>query len=365
MAIKGDKKLLGAYLLDILKKETDHNYAKTLEDIIEEISEKYDVHVDKRTIQRYIKMLKNCGYNIISEEYEKNNYHQKAYYINDEIVETFSDAEVRFIIDAIIFSKHINKKMAKHIINQFRVLYSNPLVESLKYINELKPDDEKKYINSNDMFLNIEILHDAIRRKQKIKISLMDCDDFERELKREKKKEEKQEDGNQKVKNEKVLKVYELYPFYMIPTNDIYFLIAYNENAKKGSEIYAIRIDHIKKIELIGSFTPTIKKKYNEFDINTFISEHPLMSYGDAIDCEFKYPSKRIIDVYDFFGIDVNVSGVKTKEYTSVKVKCTGWALKQWIGGHLEFIKDVKVKDLSFAKEMNAIIRNCTIVKCV
>ena len=37
MAIKGDKKLLGAYLLEILKKETDINYSKTIEDIIEEI----------------------------------------------------------------------------------------------------------------------------------------------------------------------------------------------------------------------------------------------------------------------------------------------------------------------------------------
>ena len=61
MAIKGDKKLLGAYLLEILKKETDINYSKTIEDIIEEISEKYDVKVDRRTIQRYLKMLKNCG----------------------------------------------------------------------------------------------------------------------------------------------------------------------------------------------------------------------------------------------------------------------------------------------------------------
>ena len=34
---------------------------------------------------------------------------QKAYYIKDEINETFTDAEVRYIIDAIIFSKHINK----------------------------------------------------------------------------------------------------------------------------------------------------------------------------------------------------------------------------------------------------------------
>lgn len=54
MAIKGDKKLLGAYILEILKKETDSDYAKTIEDIIEEIADKYDISVDKRTIQRYI-----------------------------------------------------------------------------------------------------------------------------------------------------------------------------------------------------------------------------------------------------------------------------------------------------------------------
>ena len=347
--MKGDKKLIGAYILDILKKETDENYAKTIEDIIEEIANKYYVSVNRRTIQRYIKMLKNCGYNIISEEYQKNNYHQKTYYINDEIKETFTDAEVRYIIDAIIFSKHINKKMAKHIISQFRDLYSNPLVESLKYINEIKPDDKNKYINSQDMFSNIEDIHDAIRRKQKIRICFMEYDDFEDELIRKKKKE----------KNKAEQKIYEIYPFYMIPSNDIYFLIGYNENAEKGREIYAMRIDHIKKIEIIGSFTPTIKKKYKEFDINKFISEHPIMSYGDIIECEFLYPFNRMVDVYDFFGIDVNVSIVnKVKGYVNIKTKTTGWALKIWIGGHLEFIKNVKVKDKSFAKEMNDIIKS-------
>ena len=353
MAIKGDKKLLGAYLLDILKKETDSNYAKTIEDIIEEIFEKYGVKVDKRTIQRYIKMLKECGYNVISEEYENSNYHQKSYYISDEINETFTDAEVRYIIDAIIFSKHINKKMAKHIINQFRDLYSNPLVESLKYINEIKPDDEKKLLNSQDMFVNIEAIHDAIRRKQKIKIWFMEYDDIKGKLKKYIKK------------NKTNQETYELYPFYMILSNDIYFLIGYNDSAEKSREIYTMRLDHIEKIETIGAFTPIIKKKYKEFDINKFISEHPIMSYGDAIECEFWYPIKRMVDVYDFFGIDVNVCGVKKgREYAKIKVKITGWALKKWIGGHLEFIKDVKVNDLTFAKEMNAIIRNFKIIKC-
>ena len=347
MAIKGDKKLLGAYLLDILKKETDNNYAKTIEDIIEEVHEKYGVQVDRRTIQRYIKMLKNCGYNIISEEYDNSNYHQKAYYIKDEINETFTDAEVRYIIDAIIFSKHINKKMAKHIINQFRDLYSNPLVESLKYINEIKPDDEKKLFNSQDMFVNIEAIHDAIRRKQKIKIWYMEYDDIKGKLKKYIKK------------NKTDQETYELYPFYMIPSNDIYFLIGYNDSAEKGRAIYTMRLDHIEKIETIGSFTPTIKKKYKEFDINKFISEHPIMSYGDAIECEFWYPIKRMVDVYDFFGIDVNVYGVnKGREYAKIKVKITGWALKIWIGGHLEFIKNVKVKDKLFAKEMNDIVKS-------
>lgn len=346
MAVKGDKKLLGAYLLDILKKETDSNYAKTIEDIIEEISEKYDVSVDKRTIQRYIKMLKKCGYNIISEEYENNNYHQKAYYIVDEINETFTDAEVRYIIDAIIFSKHINKKMAKHIISQFRELYSNPLVESLKYINEIKPDDEHKYINSQDMFANIEDIHDAIRKKQKIKIWFMEYDDIKGKLKKYIKK------------NKSSQETYELYPFYMIPSNDVYFLVGYNDNAAKGREMYTMRIDHIERIETIGSFTPSIKKKYKEFDINKFINEHPIMSYGDVIDCEFWYPVGRMVDLYDFFGMDVNVCGInKTRDYAKIKVKITSWALKIWIGGHIEFIKNVKVKNKVFAKEMNDIIK--------
>ena len=64
-----------------------------------------------------------------------------------------------------------------------------------------------------------------------------------------------------------------------------------------------------------------------------------------------------MVDVYDFFGMDVNICNVnKVRGYKKVKVKTTGWALKQWIGGHLEFIKNVKVKDKSFAKEMNDIV---------
>ena len=52
-------------------------------------------------------------------------------------------------------------------------------------------------------------------------------------------------------KNKTNQEAYELYPFYMIPSNDIYFLIGYNDSAEKGREIYTMRLDHIEKIETI------------------------------------------------------------------------------------------------------------------
>lgn len=344
MKNKGDKKLIGTYILDILKKGTNkEGYQKTIEDMIETIKDDYGVDVDKRTIQRYLKTLKDCGYNIKSETLDAD-YHAKAYYYEEEQSERFSDSEVEYIIDSLIFSKHVNKKVARGIINKFKEFYSSPLVESLSYVKSYNAD--KIELKNEDYFLYIEMLHEAIRNKKRVRFKFCEYKDLSGNAKPHIDIETKKE------------KIYNIVPLSTVVSNDMYFLIGYNEEAK-SDKTYVMRIDYIRDLELMDSFRGNKKTMdaFKKFDLDKFVDEHPIMSYGEIIDIKFDYEIERIIDVFDTFGLSVKRALTNDKKYARISVRTTEWAMRQWLGGHLAHIKNVKSSKPAFDRLLNSLIK--------
>lgn len=344
MKVKGDKKLIGAYILDMLKKSTNkEGYSKTIEDMIETIKNDYGVDVDKRTIQRYIATLLKCGYNIKSETLDSD-YHAKAYYYEEEQSERFSDSEVEYIIDSLIFSKHVNKKVARGIINKFKEFYSSPLVESLSYVKSYNAD--KIELKNEDYFLYIEMLHEAIRNKKRVRFKFCEYNDLSGNAKPHIDIETKEE------------KNYNIVPLSTVVSNDMYFLIGYNEEAK-GDKTYVMRIDYIRDLELMDSFRGNKKTMdaFKKFDLDKFVDEHPIMSYGEIIDIKFDYEIERIIDVFDTFGLSVKRTSTNDKKYARISVRTTEWTMRQWLGGHLAHIKNVKSSKPAFDRLLNNLIK--------
>lgn len=364
MKNNGNKKLLGTYILNAIESASDIEFAKTLSDIVLYVNKNYGASVSERTVIRHIKALKDSGYEI-ETTIDKDDPTLKKHYYIEKRNQMFSDAEIRYIVDSILFSKHISKKMAKAIIGRFKKLYGESFIDSLKYVNSF--NNEKITFDSYRFFENIDIINDAIKEKKKIRYKYLIYNYAD------KKPHPLRNiyDGSDAI--------YTVIPCATIVSGDVYHLIGYEpkykvkdamhnnnlveyakkQNAFDDGDLITLRIDHMEDIIIDEKFTADEKKKFDLFDVEKYVSEHPIISYGKVIDCEFEYQSNEIIDVYDTFGLDVKITNKKNdNRYLKVKVKATTSTLKQWFGGHLEYIRNAKTKDGKFEKEFNNMLKN-------
>jgi hypothetical protein len=98
------KKMLPLCILEILKKHTDEDHTLDQKDILELLRVEYDMEVERKAIRRNIEELIEMGYPICYQETEREgNTIWSDYWLEREL----SDAELRLLIDGILFSNHI------------------------------------------------------------------------------------------------------------------------------------------------------------------------------------------------------------------------------------------------------------------
>ena len=99
--IPTDKKCLNILILKILREYTDEEHCLTQQAILGILHSKYAMEYDRRTIKANIDSLKDLGYAI-----ERTG---SGYYLSDR---EFDDAELRMLIDSVLFNKSISHVQA-------------------------------------------------------------------------------------------------------------------------------------------------------------------------------------------------------------------------------------------------------------
>ena len=112
MYTSGNKKMLNMLILEILRNYTDENHALTQQEIIKLLDQNYGAPCDRRSVKANILSLKEMGYDISMES---------GYRL---LSREFDDAELRILIDSVLFSKSISTKQAKGLIEKLRGLGS-------------------------------------------------------------------------------------------------------------------------------------------------------------------------------------------------------------------------------------------------
>ena len=97
----GSKKKVNMCILNILREYTDENNALTQQGIIDHLEKDYEIKCDRRTVKSYIDDLIDMGWQI---EHEKGKGEGKGYKL---VEREFDDAELRLLIDSVLFSKII------------------------------------------------------------------------------------------------------------------------------------------------------------------------------------------------------------------------------------------------------------------
>lgn len=153
MYATGNKKMLNMLILKILQKYSDEQHALTQQDIIKLLEINYGMECDRRSIKNNIQSLKEMDYDISME---------KGYRL---LSREFDDAELRILIDSVLFSKSISTRQAKGIIDKICKTASTYFNAKVSHISNLP--DLNRTMNKQAMY-SLDVINDAIDEHKKI-----------------------------------------------------------------------------------------------------------------------------------------------------------------------------------------------------
>ena len=270
----GDKKSSVLYVLDILKQYTDKEHSLTYNAIVEKLHSLYGIEVERRTVARDIDILLDKNYDIV----KKGNNGVCL------IQRDFEEGELLYLIDAIYSSRSMPTKYARDLAKKKK---KNLSIYEKKKFNHLEKIDDGVRTDNKQLFLNIEILNDAIENGKKVEFQY-GAYDFDKVLKPKK-------DG----------KVYKVNPYYLVNNHGKYYLVCNND---KYDNIGNYKIDNILNIKILDEDIKQLKSLpgQNDFSIKKYLSEHIYMMAGKSISAKLKIlDEERVNDVVDWFGKDI------------------------------------------------------------
>lgn len=327
------KKLVILYILDILQKYTDEEHRLSQKEIQDILKREYEMTVDRKAVKRNLLNLIEYGSNIEYREVSRKDIFRKKDFVSykgtsdfadkeiseDDLLWTdfylkqkFTNEELRLLIDIMLFSKHIPYSQAKELIKKLKSLSNIYFKSCSQYIYPLPVERT----DNEQVFYNIAILDDAIRKKKKV---LFEYAEYHTDKKMHLKK---REDGS--------VREYIITPYQMAVQEGKYYLIC---NYDKYDDISNYRVDRIRNIQILeekGKPFETLKwSGHQPMNLNEYMKEHVYMYSSENVFVKFRIVKAMISDVIDLFGKGVNFSE-ETDTHVSVSVHVNERAAEQF-----------------------------------
>lgn len=327
------KKLVILYILDILQKYTDEEHRLSQKEIQNILKREYEMTVDRKAVKRNLLNLIEYESNIEYREVSRKDIFRKKDSVSykgtsdfadkeiseDDLLWTdfylkqkFTNEELRLLIDSLLFSKHIPYSQAKELIKKLESLSNIYFKSCSQYIYPLPVERT----DNKQVFYNIAILDDAIRKKKKV---LFEYAEYHTDKKMHLKK---REDGS--------VREYIITPYQMAVQEGKYYLIC---NYDKYDDISNYRVDRIRNIQILeekGKPFETLKwSGHQPMNLNEYMKEHVYMYSSENAFVKFRIVKAMISDVIDLFGKGVNFSE-ETDTHVSVSVHVNERAAEQF-----------------------------------
>ena len=327
------KKLVILYILDILQKYTDEEHRLSQKEIQDILKREYEMTVDRKAVKRNLLNLIEYGSNIEYREVSRKDIFRKKDSVSykgtsdfadkeiseDDLLWTdfylkqkFTNEELRLLIDSLLFSKHIPYIQAKELIKKLESLSNIYFKSCSQYIYPLPIERT----DNKQVFYNIAILDDAIRKKKKV---LFEYAEYHTDKKMHLKK---REDGS--------VREYIITPYQMAVQEGKYYLIC---NYDKYDDISNYRVDRIRNIQILGEkgkpFETLKWSGHQPMNLNEYMKEHVYMYSSENAFVKFRIVKEMISDAIDLFGKGVNFSE-ETDTHVSVSVHVNERAAEQF-----------------------------------
>ena len=313
MYATGNKKMLNMLILEILKEYSDQEHRLTQQEIIRLLKSNYDMDCDRRSVKNNVMCLKELGYEISMED---------GYYLLER---EFDDAELRMLIDCVLFSKNLTQKQAKTLIEKLKAMgnrYFSAKVNHVSNLPELHHGDNKQ------LMYVLDTINEAISQHKKISFVY---NKYGSDFKLHPKREEK----------------YVVNPYQMVANNGFYYLIG---NYDKYDDISHYRLDKMTCVEMLTEkMKPQNQVTGLEQGLNLpkHMAEHIYMFSGESVAINMLVDETIISELVDWFGNDFYVIEKRRNNQVLVRLKCNEQAFFYWAlqyGPYVEVLEPVSLR---------------------
>ena len=294
-----NQKLKMLYLVKIFEEETDDLHALTMPEIRDRLAA-HGVNADRKTLYEDIRLLKEYGFDIISEK-EGRDY---LYHLGSR---RFELPELKLLVDAVQSSRFITDSKSKELIGKLESLASR--YEGSRLHRQVLIAGRVKTMNES-IYYNVDKIHEAIGSNRQISFRYFDWN--------VKKEMVPRRDG----------KLYILSPWVLVWDDEKYYLVAYDS---RYDNIIHYRVDKMTGIEIIDE-PRAGQEAFDRFNVAHYTNTLFGMYVGDETRVTIEAENSMAGVLIDRFGKDIIIAPAdeghfRTTVTVAVSSHFLGWIL--------------------------------------
>ena len=307
-------------ILQTLKKHTDREHPLPQQGIQKLLESEYEMNVDRKTVRRNLSKLMEYGFPVHyqGKDYEEDEIIRKGKNGEEELIMTnwyydheFTNGELRFLIDNVMFTATLTKRYRQDLIAKLESLSSKHFRSEMPKIDM----DIFNRLQNADIFETFENIGLAIADEKQISFYYYDCGtDYKLHPRLN-------ADGTQKE--------YIVNPYQLVSANGHPYLIC---NLPQYDDLTHFRLDRIKNSQLLDTPAKPLRKLHGfetGMRLSVYLTEHPNLWSGDAIHITFQCKQYMMNDVVDSFGTEVRIE-LLPDDMMKVRLRASEQAMLHW-----------------------------------
>lgn len=288
-------------VLKVLMEYSDEDHYLTQPQIVDKISELYNIDLERKSVGYSLQILDELGYDISKGS-------RGGFAL---LSRTFDQSEAKYLIDAILSSKSINGREAKHLCESISSCFSKYQRNDYSYIYK---SNEINRSSNQDILFNVSIINEGIKTNKRVGFNYLTYD----------------KNGKQIYRNNGYQ--YIVSPYYLINNFGRYYLLCnYRE---KYSALQLFRIDKMANIVIKDDWPikkiEDLKDLPSDFSIYNYINEHVYLFNDEIVTVKLRLDGEWVIEfIKDWFGDNIQIENVNNNIICTIRGDQT--ALYYWI----------------------------------
>ena len=308
-----DKKVLNMMILEVLEQYTDSDHRLTQQKIVELLEKNYGVPCTRQTVKNNLMLLKNMGYDISM---------RGGIFLKSRL---FDNAELRMLIDSVLFSRTLSGEEAERLIKKLTGLGNKYFRAKVKHVCHLP-----KLIHSDNkqVLLNLDVLNDAIEQGRKVRFTYNSYGkDFQLHPRRK--------------------DPYIVNPYQMVANQGRYYLLCSYDASNRLSHY---RLDYMTKLEMLDEKVKSMDQMEDfvqGYSLPKHMAEHIYMFSGPSVQVKMRVSEYMIGALIDWFGKKFRIVQEEADKLI-VSVACNEKAMKYWAlqyGQYAEILEPESLRD--------------------